>query len=113
MNSPNGPSVIVSSQRITPSSTISVSAGTSRSCVTARTTGSGRPHIPPATAISSAFSGICEPIVAAVYCKAMSVPMHTAIGSLAFHLGALPGKPQMAAEVELIAVRFGPRSCRR
>ena len=30
------------------------------------TTGNGRPHRPPATASSSAFSGICEPMVAAV-----------------------------------------------
>ena len=50
----------------TPSSTISLSAGTSRSCEIAFTTGSGRPHRPPATASSSAFSGICEPMVAAV-----------------------------------------------
>ena len=56
-DSPNGPSGSRYSVSISPSMTISASAGTRRSTVFARTTRIGSPASPPATPISSTSSG--------------------------------------------------------
>ena len=63
--SPNGPSGSSSSVSIRPSTTISASAGISRSTVLARVTRIGRPARPPATAISSwSTASFCGPVKA-------------------------------------------------
>ncbi len=70
--------------------------------MTAFTTDKGRPQKPPAAASSSACSGICEPIVAAVYCSARSAPMQTTMGSGApTRFARSIGEPKVAAVIEL------------
>ena len=61
--SPNGPSGSSSSGSISPSTTISASAGTSQSMVTHLATRTGAPASAPATAISSMSSAsFCGPV---------------------------------------------------